>query len=151
VLVAVMGFARIYAGHHWASDVIAGALLGSLWLAIAIRIYCWGRSGTIARSSLMVLRRQLCISGKRTLTSKLRNYWSSKVAKPQGFVQVPNPDGDHLGAQLEVSLHPQKQICLPGHTRQITANSDTPPETVPPHARPVTELPVGRVSIGHCL
>jgi hypothetical protein len=47
VLVAVMGFARIYAGHHWASDVIAGALLGSLWLAIAVRIYCWGRSGAI--------------------------------------------------------------------------------------------------------
>jgi undecaprenyl-diphosphatase len=57
VLVAVMGSARIYAGHHWASDVIAGALLGSLWLAIVVRIYCWGRSGVIARSSLLVYRR----------------------------------------------------------------------------------------------
>ena len=27
ILLALMGFARIYAGHHWASDVFAGCLL----------------------------------------------------------------------------------------------------------------------------
>jgi membrane-associated phospholipid phosphatase len=47
-LLAAMGFARIYAGHHWASDVVAGVLLGGLWLAIAIRIDCWNIPRTIA-------------------------------------------------------------------------------------------------------
>src|SRR5216683_7810227 len=32
VLLVVMSFARIYSGHHWASDVFAGCLLGGLWL-----------------------------------------------------------------------------------------------------------------------
>jgi len=58
VLLVVMGLARIYAGHHWASDVVAGVLLGGLWLAVAIRIYCWNYPGAIARSSLVVFRRR---------------------------------------------------------------------------------------------
>jgi membrane-associated phospholipid phosphatase len=41
VFLALMGIARIYAGHHWASDVLAGCLLGALWLAIVIRLYEW--------------------------------------------------------------------------------------------------------------
>lgn len=39
MLLVLMGFARIYAGHHWASDVFAGCLLGALWLAVTIRLY----------------------------------------------------------------------------------------------------------------
>jgi len=50
VLVAVMSFARIYAGHHWASDVLAGALLGGLWLAIVIRLFTWGERFVSGRS-----------------------------------------------------------------------------------------------------
>ncbi|HLZ32068.1 MAG TPA: phosphatase PAP2 family protein [Chloroflexota bacterium] len=42
VLLLLMGFARIYAGQHWASDVLAGCLLGGLWLAVTIRLYAWG-------------------------------------------------------------------------------------------------------------
>jgi undecaprenyl-diphosphatase len=42
LLLAVMTFARIYSGHHWASDVFAGCLLGGLWLAVVIRLYRWG-------------------------------------------------------------------------------------------------------------
>ncbi len=44
VLVLLMSFARIYAGQHWASDVLAGCLLGGLWLAVTIRLYVWGEA-----------------------------------------------------------------------------------------------------------
>jgi len=42
VVVVLMSFARIYSGQHWASDVLAGVLLGALWLAVTIQLYLWG-------------------------------------------------------------------------------------------------------------
>jgi undecaprenyl-diphosphatase len=49
VLLLLIGVARIYAGHHWASDVLAGCLLGALWLAIVIRLYEWVRPAVAGR------------------------------------------------------------------------------------------------------
>ena len=37
--IAVVGVARIYAGHHWPSDVLGGYMLGGMWLAIVIHLY----------------------------------------------------------------------------------------------------------------
>jgi undecaprenyl-diphosphatase len=42
-LVLLMGPSRIDQGHHWFSDVIGAYVLGSLWLALSIRIYRWGK------------------------------------------------------------------------------------------------------------
>jgi membrane-associated phospholipid phosphatase len=42
VLLALMSFARVYAGQHWASEVLGGCLLGVLWLDATIQIYSWG-------------------------------------------------------------------------------------------------------------
>jgi undecaprenyl-diphosphatase len=42
-LVSLIGLSRIYAGQHWASDVLAAYLLGSVWLILSVRTYVWGK------------------------------------------------------------------------------------------------------------
>ena len=42
-MIALIGPSRIYVGQHWASDVIAAYLLGSVWLALSVVIYRWGK------------------------------------------------------------------------------------------------------------
>jgi undecaprenyl-diphosphatase len=41
-LVGMIGPSRIYVGEHWASDVVAAYLLGSVWLALSVLVYRWG-------------------------------------------------------------------------------------------------------------
>lgn len=43
LLILPMGLSRIYLGQHWFSDVMGAYLLGSLWLALTIRLYRWGK------------------------------------------------------------------------------------------------------------
>ena len=43
VLILLMGLSRIYLGAHWFSDVMGAYMLGSLWLAISIKFYRWGK------------------------------------------------------------------------------------------------------------
>lgn len=40
-LIALIGVSRIYLGVHYLSDVLAGLLLGGLWLLIGISIHTW--------------------------------------------------------------------------------------------------------------
>ena len=42
-MVALIGLSRIYEGQHWASDVIAAYLLGSVLLGLSILLYRWGK------------------------------------------------------------------------------------------------------------
>jgi membrane protein DedA with SNARE-associated domain len=49
VLVATLGFARLYLGMHWLSDVVGGALLGITWLLLLGLAY----RGHVARSLWM--------------------------------------------------------------------------------------------------
>jgi membrane-associated phospholipid phosphatase len=44
LLIALMGPSRIYLGQHWFSDVMGAYLFGSLWLALTIGFYRWGRT-----------------------------------------------------------------------------------------------------------
>ena len=43
LLIGLMGMSRIYQGQHWFSDVMGAYLLGSLWLALTIKFYRWGK------------------------------------------------------------------------------------------------------------
>jgi membrane-associated phospholipid phosphatase len=42
-LVGMIGPSRIYVGEHWASDVVAAYLLGSVWLALSMLVYRRGK------------------------------------------------------------------------------------------------------------
>jgi len=41
--IALMGPSRIYLGQHWYSDVMGAYVLGSLWLALSIKLYRRGK------------------------------------------------------------------------------------------------------------
>ncbi len=43
LIIVLMGPSRIYEGQHWFSDVMGAYLLGSLWLALTIKVYRWGK------------------------------------------------------------------------------------------------------------
>ncbi len=42
-MVALIGWSRIYEGQHWASDVLASYLLGSVWLTLSVHVYRRGK------------------------------------------------------------------------------------------------------------
>jgi membrane-associated phospholipid phosphatase len=42
-MLALIGPSRIYEGQHWASDVLASYLLGSVWLTLTVYLYRRGR------------------------------------------------------------------------------------------------------------
>jgi undecaprenyl-diphosphatase len=52
LLLSLMGLSRIYQGQHWFSDVMGAYLLGSLWLALTIKTYRWGKPRFFARQPL---------------------------------------------------------------------------------------------------
>ena len=41
--ISLMGLSRIYLGQHWFSDVMGAYLIGSLWLALSVKVYRWGK------------------------------------------------------------------------------------------------------------
>ena len=43
-MIGLIGVSRIFEGAHWASDVIAAYLVGSIWLSLSIPVYRWGKS-----------------------------------------------------------------------------------------------------------
>jgi membrane-associated phospholipid phosphatase len=44
VFLVLMGLSRIYEGQHWFSDVMGAYLFGSLWLALTVKLYRWGKT-----------------------------------------------------------------------------------------------------------
>ena len=43
-IIPLMGASRVYLGQHWFSDAMGGYVFGSLWLALTIRLYRWGKT-----------------------------------------------------------------------------------------------------------
>lgn len=50
--IAVVGIARVYAGHHWPSDVLGGYMLGGMWLSVMIHVYHSRVGGQAGQTSL---------------------------------------------------------------------------------------------------
>jgi membrane-associated phospholipid phosphatase len=42
VFLLCLGYARLYSGQHWPTDVLAGYVLGAAWLGLTIWLYRWG-------------------------------------------------------------------------------------------------------------
>jgi membrane-associated phospholipid phosphatase len=52
LLIVAIGYARVYSGEHWPSDVLAGYLLGAAWLLLTIGLYQWGARRWASRASV---------------------------------------------------------------------------------------------------
>jgi membrane-associated phospholipid phosphatase len=50
-LIGLIGLSRIYQGEHWASDVLAGYLLGFVGLILTIWLYRWAQARFVNRTS----------------------------------------------------------------------------------------------------
>ena len=53
-LIGLIGLARVYLGHHWASDVLASYALGFAWLLILVQLYTRARRSRGQRHLLRV-------------------------------------------------------------------------------------------------
>ena len=42
-IVFLMGLSRVEQGQHWFSDAMGGYVFGSLWLALTVKLYRWGK------------------------------------------------------------------------------------------------------------
>jgi membrane-associated phospholipid phosphatase len=67
LLIALMGPSRIYLGQHWFSDVMGAYLFGSLWLALTIHFYRWGKTRCFVHQPMAPAASAMCARWMRRL------------------------------------------------------------------------------------
>lgn len=125
VLIAAIGFSRLYLGVHFLSDVLSGYLLGLLWLIISVSIVEWQKSRRVTPT--ISTTRPAWIMGYACLAIALIAYggyaWSyHPQLTPTTAEQTAFPlivDENSLGATFE-------QNKLPKFTETLTGNPQEP-------------------------
>jgi undecaprenyl-diphosphatase len=56
--VLLMGVSRVEQGQHWFSDAVGGYVFGSLWLALTVRLYRWGKPRYFVRQPVAPERKR---------------------------------------------------------------------------------------------
>ena len=48
--IGLVGLSRVYSGEHWLTDVLAGYVLGGIWLIVTINVYNWTAARALVES-----------------------------------------------------------------------------------------------------
>lgn len=128
LVLAAVGFSRLYIGVHYMSDVLAGGLLGLSWLLIGISIAEWKKSRQmpveVGRSETAPAGRKVPYRGSILVSAGVILYLLVAMTyTPPYFRDLPHPV---LSLESSDPLAPFDSRLMPRFTESITGTSQEP-------------------------